>query len=228
MQKNQYTIDLEELSGLQPIRTTFPTLIKIGSLLPLPFFKYAAEAGKRLGMYAFQSIQRYRRHIEENPLNPKQTLFTKITDQEKSGLSWADIQNEAQAYIVAGSDTTAATLTYLVYVVAQDTRVRDKLVAELSALPEPISYNDLRELPYLNLVIDETLRLYTAAPAGLPRSVPVEGARFNGFDLPGGVTVTTQSYSLHRDPTIFPDPERYNMGFFSFLFIKNASLLTPL
>lgn len=164
-------------------------------------------------MYAFQSIERYRKHLEENPSNPKPTLFTKIADQEKSGLSWTHIQHEAQGYIVAGSDTTAVTLTYLVYAVAQDTRVRDKLLAELTALPEPVSYNDLRDLHYLNLVINETLRLYTAVPFGLPRAVPAEGARFNGFYLPGGVTVSTQSYSLHRDPTIFPDPDRYDTTF---------------
>ena len=193
---------------MQPIRTTFPTLVQIGSYLPLPFIKHAQEAGKRLGSYSFQSIQRYRKHVEENPTNPKPTLFTKITDQEKSGLSWLDIQHEAQAYIVAGSDTTAVTLTYLIYAVTQDTRVRDKLVAELAALPEPVLYKDLRDLPYLNQVINETLRLYTAVPFGLPRVVPPEGANFHGFDLPEGVTVSTQSYSLHRDPAIFPEPDR--------------------
>lgn len=159
-----------------------------------------------MGIYATQSIERYKKILAENPSNPKQTLFTKLFDTQKGGLADDEIKKEAQAYIVAGSDTTAVTLTYLTDAVCGNRRIRDKLVAEVTALPEPIHDNDLRNLPYLNMVISETLRIYTAVPFGLPRSVPSEGASFNGYFLPGGTTVSTQSYSLHRDATIFPDP----------------------
>lgn len=202
-------MDLARISSLQPVRTTFPTLIKFGAYLPLPFFKSAAASGKRIGMYAHQSVQRYVNHLAENPENPKPTLFTKMFDTEKSGMTQSEIRNEAQGYIVAGSDTTAITLTYLVYSVCKNPEVQANLVKELSELPEPVSDRDLRDLPYLNNVISETLRLHTAVPFGLPRAVPPEGAQFNGYFLPGGVTVSTQSYSLHRDPKIFADPERY-------------------
>jgi cytochrome P450 len=159
-------------------------------------------------MYAAQSIERYRRLIAENPSDPKPTLLTKLFDTEKNGLTVGDIRQEAQAYIVAGSDTTAVTMTYLSYAVSNDSRVREKLVTELMSLAEPITDKSLRDLPYLNLVIAETLRLYTAVPLGLPRSVPPEGAKFCGYQLPADITVSTQSYSLHRDPSIFPDPNR--------------------
>lgn len=145
--------------------------------------------------------------ITENPSNPKKTLFTKLFDTEKGGLTPEEIKNEAQGYIVAGSDTTAVTLTYLTYAVCGNKQIRDKLVAEVAALSEPIHDNDLRSLPYLNMVISETLRLHTAVPFGLPRAVPSGGASFKGYFLPSGATVSTQSYSLHRDPTVFPDPD---------------------
>lgn len=204
-QKTQYSMDLEAISGMQPIRTTFPLMVNIARHVPLPLFKKVAESGKRVGLYAHQSIERYKRIIAEGP-DAKPTLFTKLFDTEKSGLPHEEIKKEAQGYIVAGSDTTAVTLTYLIYAVSRDTRVRDKLAAEVAALPEPVLDNDLRNLPYLNMVISETLRLYTAVPFGLPRAVPSEGAHFNGFFVPGGTTVSTQSYSLHRDPAIFPNP----------------------
>ncbi|KAJ5110639.1 hypothetical protein N7532_001174 [Penicillium argentinense] len=205
----QYSKDLEKISSMQPIRTTFPGLVKLGAYIPIPPFSTSAAAGKRIGMYAYQSIQRYKNHLAANPANPTSTLFTKIFDVEKSGLSDADIRSEAQGYIVAGSDTTAVTLTYLVYSVCRDPRIRTRLVQELSALPEPVSDRDLRNAPYLNNVITETLRLYSAVPFGMPRAVPAEGAQFNGYFLPGGSTVSTQSYSLHRDPGIFPEPESF-------------------
>jgi cytochrome P450 len=187
---------MERIASYQPIRTTFPTLIKIAGYVPLPMFKEGVQAGKRVGMYAAQSIERYRRLIAENPSDPKPTLLTKLFDTEKNGLT------------VAGSDTTAVTMTYLSYAVSNDSRVREKLVTELMSLAEPITDKSLRDLPYLNLVIAETLRLYTAVPLGLPRSVPPEGAKFCGYQLPADITVSTQSYSLHRDPSIFPDPNR--------------------
>ncbi|CAI7597370.1 unnamed protein product [Penicillium crustosum] len=208
--KSQYILDLEGVSALQPIRTTFPNLVLFGKYLPLPAFKRAAAIGKRMGIYATQSIERYKKILAENPSNPKQTLFTKLFDTQKGGLADDEIKKEAQAYIVAGSDTTAVTLTYLTDAVCGNRRIRDKLVAEVTALSEPIHDNDLRNLPYLNMVISETLRIYTAVPFGLPRSVPSEGASFNGYFLPGGTTVSTQSYSLHRDATIFPDPYTFN------------------
>ncbi|KAJ5993933.1 hypothetical protein N7451_009657 [Penicillium sp. IBT 35674x] len=207
-EKNQYTKDLESLSSLQPIRTTFPNMVDLARRLPLPFFNRAGAVANRMAQYALQSLQRYTEHLENGPGNAKQTLFTKIFD-EKNGLSLREILYEAQGYIVAGSDTTAVTLTYLVYSVCSDARVREKLAVELASLPEPISDKDLRKLPYLNQVIVETLRLYTAVPFGLPRSVPVAGVTLKGMYIAGGTTVSTQSYSLHRDPGIFTDPDRF-------------------
>ncbi|CAG7978243.1 unnamed protein product [Penicillium nalgiovense] len=208
--KTQYTLDLERIASLQPIRTTFPNLVYFGKYLPLPVFKRTIETGKRMISYTSQSIDRYNKMIIENPSNPKKTLFTKLFDTEKGGLTPEEIKNEAQGYIVAGSDTTAVTLTYLTYAVCGNKRIRDKLVAEVAALSEPIHDNDLRNLPYLTMVISETLRLHTAVPFGLPRAVPSGGASFKGYFLPSGATVSTQSYSLHRDPTVFPDPDTFN------------------
>ncbi|CAI7609175.1 unnamed protein product, partial [Penicillium glandicola] len=166
-----------------------------------------AKAEDRLKMYAVQSVERYKKLLSQNPSKPKPTLFTKLFD-EKNGMPYSNIIQEAQGYIVAGSDTTAVTLTYLTYSVCRDSRVREKLVAELAIIPEPVTDRSLRDLPYLNQIISETLRLYTAVPFGLPRLVPPGGAQFNGYRVPGGITVSTQAYSLHRDHAIFPDPDK--------------------
>ncbi|KAJ5179471.1 hypothetical protein N7492_002681 [Penicillium capsulatum] len=207
--KTQYILDLETVASSGPIRTTFPNLLKIAPYLPLSAIKRVAERGKRIVQYAEQSVQRYKNMIAQNPENPKPTLFTKLFDTEKSGLTFDDIRQEAQSYIIAGSDTTTVTMTYLTHAVSSDTRIRDKLVAELASLPADFSDNDLRNLPYLKIVILETLRLYSAVPFGLPRTVPREGANLVGYQIPAGVTVSTQAYSLHRDPAIFPDPFKF-------------------
>ena len=168
------------------------------------------QAGTRVHEYARESVARHKSLAAKDPSNAKGTLFTKLADAGDKGLSEHETCSEARGYIVAGSDTTAVTLTYLVYAVCQDSRIRDKLVSELISLPDNLTDRHARNLPYLNQVINETLRLYTAVPGVLPRVVPEEGAQLAGFNLPRGTIVSTQAYSMHRDPNIFPDPLTFN------------------
>jgi cytochrome P450 len=156
--------------------------------------------------------------VENSPNDAqKRTLFgslIKKSQQSSSGsivdmgLTEQDITAESQSYITAGTDTTAVTMTYLVYAVCKFPEVHEKLLRELQALPPDFTHRSLRDLPYLNCVIDEALRIYGAAQGGLPRVVPEKGATLLGKHLPGGVKVSTQSYSIHRDGSTFPDPER--------------------
>ncbi|KAF2728037.1 cytochrome P450, partial [Polyplosphaeria fusca] len=116
----------------------------------------------------------------------------------------------AQSYIIAGSDTTAQTLTYLVLAVCKDSKIKERLSAELFTLPENYTDGTLKELKYLDAVIKEALRIFAPAPAALPREVPGLGCKIDGYWMPGGATVSTAAYSMHRDPIIFTDPERFN------------------
>lgn len=204
-------MDLESLSTFEAIKISFPWIIDLTTRIRIPGLSGAVEVVKRVEDYAHQSIQRYEKIFNDpekaNTIKP--TLLTKLFDFEKSGLSRDQIQKEAQIYIVAGSDTTANTLTYLVHALSSEAHsdVRDKLLSELSNLSEDVSDRDLRELPYLNHVINETLRLFGPIPSGLPRAVPAEGATLSGNFIPGGTAVSSQSYSLQRNPNVFPDPD---------------------
>lgn len=157
-------------------------------------------------MYGRQSLDRYEALVAENPSNPTPTLFTKLFSDDKCGLTSDEVQHDARSYIIAGSDTTAYTQTCLVYAVCKNPQVRDTLVAELATLPGGFTETDTRALSYLGQVINETLRLYPVV-CSLPRSVPPEGSDFAGYRVPGGVTVSSQIYSLNRDEAIFPDPD---------------------
>lgn len=123
--------------------------MKAGAMLPLPIFTKMVQASYRLNDYARQSVARHKAFIAKDPLNAKHTLFTKVIDAgDKGGLSEQEICNEARGFIGAGSDTTAVTLTYLVYAVCRDRRIRDKLVSELmEQLPETFTDRDTRSLP---------------------------------------------------------------------------------
>ena len=191
------------------IRTTFPFLVKLSQYIPIPLFTNAGASGARMGTYAAESILRYRLLVSANPSSPNPTLFANVFTAGEKGLTDPEIRLEAGGYIAAGSDTSAVTLTYLVWAVCQDEDVRGRLVAEVASLLGDLDDGRVRELPYLNQVVAETLRLYPAVPGALPRAVPSEGAMLAGWEFPGGATVSTQAFSLHRDPDVFLEPERY-------------------
>ncbi|KAF7179587.1 hypothetical protein CNMCM7691_008635 [Aspergillus felis] len=210
-EKNQYVMDLEKIPAFGTYRSAFPNLVETARILPLPFFRDIAQAGRRMRGYADECINSYRRLVSGEPSSPKPTLFAKLFEDAGHGvLTHDEIRNEAQGYIIAGSDTTATTLTYLVWSVCQHGEVQQTLVEELAALPDQFGNDDAKRLPYLNQVINETLRLYAATPSGLPRTVPDPGVKLAGHWIPGGVTVTTQAYSLHRDSSVFPQSGRFN------------------
>ncbi|CAG7939869.1 unnamed protein product [Penicillium salamii] len=208
LKKNQYCRDLEAVSATEAVRVAFPHIVSLAEIVPLPYFHQAAQGGARMVQYASQSVQRYK-NISAESTEPKTTLFTRLFDSEKDGLSDKDITDEAISFIIAGSDTTANTLTYLVWSVCQDESIRSHLLEELSSIPDIFQDEHLRPLPYLTQVIDETLRLYSGVPSGLPR-VSRHGAHLAGHWIPAGTTVTTQAYTLHRDPSAFDEPERFN------------------
>jgi cytochrome P450 len=140
-------------------------------------------------------------------------IFAKIIeDCEKEGeghMDDMDVRIEAMNIIIAGTDTTGVTLTYLTWAVLQRPQLQAALEAETASLKEGFTERDLINLPLLNATIEETLRLYGAAPSSLPRVVPQGGTRFAGHYIPQGVTVDTQAYTFHRDPQIWSDPLTY-------------------
>lgn len=100
-----------------------------------------------------------------------------------------------------------------------------KLQAELDhAFPSPLEENwvaewkECKDLPYVNGVIHETLRLRTTVSVGLPRVVSKGGAKVCGEFFEEGTVLSTPTYTTHRDPRVWGDnvlefkPERWIGG----------------
>ena len=118
------------------------------------------------------------------------------------------IRDEAIVLIIAGSESSATILTYLIWNAMIHSDVQRRLEAEVRGLKDGYADADLEALTFLNAVIEETLRLY-GTTSFLPRAVPKRGASLGGYYLPGGTITTTQSFSVQRDPKYWADPDRY-------------------
>ena len=128
------------------------------------------------------------------------------------------VASEMLDHVLAGFDTSGITLTYLAWELSrpQNARWQQKLRAEVAGLQGSTDPKAIDSLPVLSAILMETLRLHAAIPGNQPRITP-ENATLgapghNISDLPGGVRVQAQAWSLHRNASVFPDPETWNPG----------------
>jgi cytochrome P450 len=119
---------------------------------------------------------------------------------------------------IAGADTTAATLVTLTYHVLSSPSIFKRLRQELEgAMPYPDSAPDpkaLDNLPFLNALIEETLRLYPTGTHRQDRVAPDEALAFTYPDgkkilIPAGTTIGMTAPLLNRHPAWYEDPDTF-------------------
>jgi len=113
------------------------------------------------------------------------------------------VYSDAQAIIVAGTDTIGAALAYAFYYLARDKQLRDRLREEMRPLfgrtvPGQFAEKDLRNAAYLDAIINEALRLHNPTCNSGPRLVPPEGIVVDGHHIPGGTLVVVPTSSVQR------------------------------
>lgn len=123
-------------------------------------------------------------------------------------LSTEELVEESMGYMFAGSGTTSTTLTYMLYALArpENAEIQRKLRDEVNGLPDEVLA--LRNSQYVNAIIKETFRLYPTIMSTLPR-VAKEPVEVGSYRLPAGTIVGMQNYIHHRNPTVFPEPDRF-------------------
>lgn len=130
-----------------------------------------------------------------------------------------DIACEMYDQLTAGYETSAVGLTYLLWELAKHPDIQTQLRQELLTLNPPIAYPATSELPpakaidnlpLLEAIVTETLRLHAPIPGIQPRVTPSPSCTLAGCDgIPPNTRVNAQAYSLHRNPDVFPDPESW-------------------
>ncbi|XP_002133517.2 probable cytochrome P450 311a1 [Drosophila pseudoobscura] len=137
-------------------------------------------------------------------LNLLDTLLLANIDGEP--LSRKEIRDEINTFVFAGVDTTTAAMSFVLYALAMNPEAQDRLQEELRQLPPGISIDldTLNELPYLDALLKEVLRLYTIVPTTgrqTTRSTVIGGRTYCA-----GVTLWINMYGLAHDASYFPDP----------------------
>ena len=109
------------------------------------------------------------------------------------------LQADSRLVIVAGSDTTAATLTYLFFHLAQSPNHVRKIRDELKPLTEgDWTDKDIKHAQHLNGAINEALRLHPPVPSGVSRLTPKEGMQVGETFVPGNTIFIMPQYVMGR------------------------------
>ncbi|KAF5878017.1 putative cytochrome p450 protein [Botrytis fragariae] len=130
----------------------------------------------------------------------------------------ARLNDEALGLVGAGTETTSWSLTIGTLHILDNPCVLKELKAELiAAMPdinEPLPWNELEKLPYLDAVIKETLRIAYGGVERLPRINRAGTWKYGKWDIPPGTPVGMDQYHMHTNPQIYPEahlfkPERW-------------------
>uniref|UniRef100_A0A671VXP9 unspecific monooxygenase n=1 Tax=Sparus aurata TaxID=8175 RepID=A0A671VXP9_SPAAU len=127
-----------------------------------------------------------------------------------------EILSQAMIFIFAGYETSSSTLGFASYLLATNPEIQKILQEEIDeTFPEKgkPTYEALMQMEYIEMVINESMRLYPIANR-LER-VSKASVEINGLTIPKGTVTMVPIYTLHRDPALWPEPDAFKPERFS-------------
>ncbi|HET9593509.1 MAG TPA: cytochrome P450 [Solirubrobacterales bacterium] len=121
-----------------------------------------------------------------------------------------EIRDQVMTLMFAGHDTSTSTLTFMLHELARHPEVVRRLQEEQDRVlggASPTAQQLEKEMPYLEMVFDEVLRLYPPAWIGPRRAI--REYEFGGYTVPRDAYVNYCSWASHRLPEVFPEPEAF-------------------
>jgi cytochrome P450 len=137
-------------------------------------------------------------------------LLLGARDDNQEGMDDRQLRDELVTMFVAGQETTANAMTWLWYALDQHPEVDARLRAEVDQVlgDRWPRFQDLARLEYTQRVIHEVMRLYP--PAWMFARFADRDTTLGGHRIPKGAPLLLSPFVTHRDPELWPDPERFD------------------
>lgn len=130
-------------------------------------------------------------------------LLVRASAEDAQGLTDAELHHQLVTLVAAGHETTATAMAWSMLELARHPAIQDRCVAEIA---------EGGELPYLEAVLKESLRLHPVVPMVM-RELQ-EDTTLGGRTYPRGVTISPSIVLAHRDPAAYPSPREFDPGRF--------------
>ncbi len=178
--------------------------------LPLPANIRWLKAKARLDATIYRLINERRRSGEDR--GDLLSMLLLAQDEEGDGGTMTDeqLRNEAMTLFVAGHETTANALTWTWYLISQHPEVEKRLHKEIDSVlaGAPPTPADFARLPYIEMVLAESMRMYPPAWT-LGRRV-LSDYPIGAYVVPAGAIVLMSPWVMHHDPRFFPEPFKFD------------------
>ncbi|XP_050219790.1 cytochrome P450 CYP82D47-like [Mercurialis annua] len=113
--------------------------------------------------------------------------------------------------IAGGADTSSVILTWTISLILNNKNTLEKAYEELDKVvgrERRVQESDIKNLPYIQAILKETLRLYPPAPLLGPREMR-EDCILGGYFIKKGTRVLPNVWKIHTDPNLWPDPMEF-------------------
>jgi cytochrome P450 len=154
----------------------------------------------------------------EPDAEPKDLLARLIAARDTEtggGMTPKEVRDQVVTIFMAGHETTSQALSWTWYLLSQHPEAEAKLRDELTTVLEGRTprYEDIADLRYTRMVIEESMRLYP--PAHTFGRQPIVADEILGHRIPAGAEVLIMPWLLHRKPSLWENPNRFEPERFS-------------
>ena len=168
---------------------------------------------ERVRQLIYAEISDRRAYLAQPDVNPHAktdilTLLLQARDEDSNGMSDAELHDELVTLLLAGHETTASAMVWLLYWIHHLPEVEQTLRAELASLGDDADPMAIAQLPYLTAVCQETLRIYPITPTTFVR-VLKQPMTLAGHDFVAGTALMPATYILHQRPDLYPEPQQF-------------------
>ncbi|MUV91065.1 cytochrome P450 [Halapricum sp. CBA1109] len=148
---------------------------------------------------------------EDDDDPPMDVLSILLRAQNRGEQSETQLRDEVVTMLLAGHDTTALTLTYSWYLLANHPEIERQVHEEVDAICDgSVTMADVREMDLIDRVIKESNRLYP--PVYVIFRQPTTDVELGGYRVPEGSSVMLPQWAVHRSPDYWESPEQFDPG----------------
>ncbi|XP_010415197.1 PREDICTED: cytochrome P450 81D11 [Camelina sativa] len=183
----------------------------------LPVLRWFTDFERRVKKIAgrldefFQGLVDEKRAAKEKKENTMIDHLLSLQESQPEYYTDHTIKGTMLSLILAGTDTSAVTLEWALSNLLNHPEVLKKARDEIDnniGLDRLVEESDISNLPYLQNIVFETLRLYPAGPMSVPH-VASEDCKVREYDMPRGTMLLVNVWAIHRDPNLWDDPASF-------------------
>jgi cytochrome P450 len=206
-----FKIDDPFLEALAIVRKV--SIDRVRSIIKSPFQPHFEQAAQTLDKFTYEQIEQ--RRNGNVPMDILSLLMGAQYGKVGIGMTDTELHDEIMTLFFAAYEDVANALAWTWYLLTQNPDSESKLRAEVhNTIGERLpTASDLRNLPYLSMLVDEVLRLYPTTWS-LLRDV-VSDDEIGGFHIPAKSMIFLDLHLTHRLPKYWDNPKRFDPERFS-------------